>query len=174
VERVKKLSGFSGIALATIFVEGCWMIRPLLVFRLCHRSFHCSSSSLGTFAAGRNGPATALITSSGCRWIPRLPCQGCSERFLTDIRILGLVPPMWGNASLSGTRIERAYREGTGKHKPSYYFRKFFSTHQDRPTKPSWPVFQNVWSGEEFVFGTDYPFGLGQEGMQYVNTLFGW
>ncbi len=65
-------------------------------------------------------------------------------------------------------RIERAYREGTGKQKPSHYFKKFFYDTSGPTHEAILACVAKMFGAEKIVFGTDYPFGLGQEGMQYI------
>ncbi|MGH9857522.1 MAG: amidohydrolase family protein, partial [Acidobacteriota bacterium] len=66
------------------------------------------------------------------------------------------------------TRIERAYREGLGKYKPSYYFGKLYYDTAGPTHEAVIACVAKMVGSEQIVFGSDYPFGLGQEGKQYI------
>ena len=51
---------------------------------------------------------------------------------------------------------------------PSYYFRNFFYDTSGPTHEAILACVAKMFGAEKIVFGTDYPFGLGQEGMQYI------
>ena len=65
-------------------------------------------------------------------------------------------------------RIERAFREGKGEHKPSYYFGQLFYDTAGPTDEAIVACVARMFGADQIVFGSDYPFGLGQEGKQYV------
>jgi len=65
-------------------------------------------------------------------------------------------------------RIERAYREGSSEHEPSHYFKQIFYDTSGPTHEAILACVAKMFGAARIVFGTDYPFGLGQEGKQYV------
>ena len=66
-------------------------------------------------------------------------------------------------------RLERGFKDGEAQRKPSYYFRNHVFYDTAGPTHQA--IIESVvkmYGIERVVFGTDYPFGTGQEGMQYM------
>jgi len=70
-------------------------------------------------------------------------------------------------------RIERAFREGKSQHKPSHYFGQLFYDTAGPTDEAIIACVARMFGTEQIVFGTDYPFGLGQEGKQYVEHAVG-
>jgi aminocarboxymuconate-semialdehyde decarboxylase len=70
-------------------------------------------------------------------------------------------------------RIERAFREGKSEHKPSHYFRQLFYDTAGPTDEAIVACVARMFGSEQIVFGTDYPFGLGQEGKQYSEHAVG-
>ena len=71
------------------------------------------------------------------------------------------------------TRIERAFREGKSQHKPSHYFGKLYYDTSGPTHEAILACVAKMVGTTQIVFGTDYPFGLGQEGKQYVEHAVG-
>ena len=46
-------------------------------------------------------------------------------------------------------------------------------TRRAQPMTRSSPAWRRMFGSKQIVFGTDYPFGLGQEGKQYVEHAVG-
>jgi aminocarboxymuconate-semialdehyde decarboxylase len=65
-------------------------------------------------------------------------------------------------------RIERAFREGKGRKKPSHYFGQLFYDTAGPTDEAIVACVARMFGSGQIVFGTDYPFGLGQEGKQYI------
>lgn len=66
-------------------------------------------------------------------------------------------------------RLERGYKDGCSKHKPSYYFQNHIFYDTAGPTHEAIiECVVKMYGAERVLFGTDYPFGTGQEGMQYT------
>jgi aminocarboxymuconate-semialdehyde decarboxylase len=70
-------------------------------------------------------------------------------------------------------RIERAFREGRSEHKPSHYFGQLFYDTAGPTDEAIVACVARMFGSEQIVFGTDYPFGLGQEGKQYTEHAVG-
>ena len=80
---------------------------------------------------------------------------------------------MGGTLPFLAPRIERAFREGTSQHKPSHYFSKLFYDTSGPTHDAILASVARMFGSQQIVFGTDYPFGLGQEGKQYVEHAVG-
>jgi predicted TIM-barrel fold metal-dependent hydrolase len=78
-----------------------------------------------------------------------------------------------GTIPFLAPRIERAFREGKSQHKPSHYFRNLFYDTSGPTHEAILACVAKMFGVEQIVFGTDYPFGLGQEGKQYVEHAVG-
>jgi predicted TIM-barrel fold metal-dependent hydrolase len=70
-------------------------------------------------------------------------------------------------------RIERAFREGKSQHKPSHYFSQLYYDTSGPTHEAILACVAKLFGSKQIVFGTDYPFGLGQEGKQYVEHAVG-
>ena len=171
LERVKKLSGFSGIALAT-HIRGRVLDDPAFTgfFDFANRLhsivlLHPLARSLpAEWSCYRLEHLIGLPVDTTFA-LSRLALSGFLDRY-TDLRLVAA--HVGGTLPYLAPRIERAYREGTGKYKPSYYFRNFFYDTSGPTHEAILACVAKMFGPEKIVFGTDYPFGLGQEGMQYV------
>jgi aminocarboxymuconate-semialdehyde decarboxylase len=83
-----------------------------------------------------------------------------------NIRIIGA--HVGGTIPFLAPRIERAFHQGKSSHKPSHYFGKLYYDTSGPTHKAILACVAKMFGVEQIVFGTDYPFGLGQEGKQYV------
>jgi predicted TIM-barrel fold metal-dependent hydrolase len=171
LERVKKLPGFLGIALATHirgrvlddldyarFFEFADKIHPVIFLHPLARSLPAEWSCYRLeHLIGLPVDTTFALS--------RLALSGFLDRY-PNLRLIAA--HVGGTLPYLAPRIERAYREGTGKHKPSYYFSKFFYDTSGPTHEAILACVAKMFGPEKIVFGTDYPFGLGQEGMQYI------
>jgi len=78
-----------------------------------------------------------------------------------------------GTLPFLAPRIERAFREGNSQNRPSHYFSKLFYDTSGPTHEAILAAVAKMFGSEQIVFGTDYPFGLGQEGKQYVEHAVG-
>lgn len=97
--------------------------------------------------------------------LSRLALSGFFDRY-TDIKIIGA--HVGGTLPFLAPRIERAFREGKSRYKPSHYFGKLYYDTSGPTHEAILACVAKMFGAEQIVFGTDYPFGLGQEGKQYV------
>lgn len=102
--------------------------------------------------------------------LARLALSGFFDRY-PNIRIIAA--HVGGTLPFLAPRIERAFREGTSQHKPSRYFSKLFYDTSGPTHEAILAAVAQMFGSEQIVFGTDYPFGLGQEGKQYVEHAVG-
>src|SRR5262249_10142167 len=65
-------------------------------------------------------------------------------------------------------RIERAFREGKSEHKPSHYFGQLFYDTAGATPEAIVACRAGMFCSCPILFGARYPFGLGQEGKQYI------
>jgi aminocarboxymuconate-semialdehyde decarboxylase len=171
LERIRRVPGFSGIALATN-IRGRVLDDPAFAsfFNYTNR-FH---TVIFLHPLARSLPAEwSIYRLEHLIGLPvdttfalsRLALSGFLDRY-TNLKLI--VAHVGGALPYLAPRIERAYREGTGKHKPSDYFRKFFYDTSGPTHEAILACVAKMFGPEKIVFGTDYPFGLGQEGMQYI------
>ena len=171
LERIRRVPGFSGIALATN-IRGRVLDDPAFAsfFDYANRShtvifLHPLARSLPEeWSCYRLEHLIGLPVDTTFA-LSRLALSGFLDRY-TDLRLIAA--HVGGTLPYLAPRIERAYREGSGKHKPSYYFRNFFYDTSGPTHEAILACVAKMFGPEKIVFGTDYPFGLGQEGMQYV------
>jgi aminocarboxymuconate-semialdehyde decarboxylase len=78
-----------------------------------------------------------------------------------------------GTIPFLAPRIERAFREGNSQHKPSHYFSNLFYDTSGPTHAAILACVAKMFGSQQIVFGTDFPFGLGQEGKQYVEHAVG-
>lgn len=97
--------------------------------------------------------------------LARLALSGFFDRY-PNIKLIGA--NVGGTIPFLAPRIERAFREGTSEHKPSHYFGRLFYDTSGPTHAAIIACVAKMFGAEHIVFGTDYPFGLGQEGKQYV------
>ena len=97
--------------------------------------------------------------------LARLALSGFFDRY-PNIKIIGA--HVGGAIPFLAPRIERAFGEGTSDHKPSHYFGRLFYDTSGPTHEAILACVAKMFGAEQIVFGSDYPFGLGQEGKQYV------
>jgi len=97
--------------------------------------------------------------------VARLALSGFLDRY-PNIKLIGA--HVGGAIPFLAPRIERAFREGTSEHKPSHYFGRLFYDTSGPTHEAILACVAKMFGAEQILFGTDYPFGLGQEGKQYV------
>jgi len=97
--------------------------------------------------------------------LSRLALSGFLDKY-PNLRIVAA--HVGGALPYLSVRIERAYKEGVAQHKPSYYFRRFYYDTSGPSHEAILACVSKMFGSERILFGTDYPFGIGQEGMQYV------
>jgi predicted TIM-barrel fold metal-dependent hydrolase len=102
--------------------------------------------------------------------LARLALSGFFDRY-PKIKIIGA--HVGGTIPFLAPRIERAFREGKSLHKPSHYFGKLYYDTSGPTHEAILACVAKMFGAEQIVFGTDYPFGLGQEGKQYVEHAVG-
>ena len=171
LERIRRVPGFSGIALSTN-IRGRVLDDPSFAsfFDYANRShtvifLHPLARTLPEeWSCYRLEHLIGLPVDTTFA-LSRLALSGFLDRY-TNLSVIAA--HVGGALPYLAPRIERAYREGTGKHKPSYYFRKFFYDTSGPTHEAILACVAKMFGPEKIVFGTDYPFGLGQEGMQYI------
>lgn len=171
LERIRRVPGFSGIALATN-IRGRVLDDPAFAsfFDYANRShtvifLHPLARSLPEeWSCYRLEHLIGLPVDTTFA-LSRLALSGFLDRY-TNLSVIAA--HVGGALPYLTPRIERAYREGSGKHKPSYYFRNFFYDTSGPTHEAILACVAKMFGPEKIVFGTDYPFGLGQEGMQYI------
>lgn len=97
--------------------------------------------------------------------ISHLALSGFFDRYP---QLQWIIAHVGGAIPYLATRIERAYQEGSSKHKPTYYFKKLFYDTAGPTHEAVIACVARMFGPEQIVFGSDYPFGLGQEGKQYI------
>jgi predicted TIM-barrel fold metal-dependent hydrolase len=102
--------------------------------------------------------------------LARLALGGFFDRY-PNIKVIAA--HVGGTLPFLAPRIERAFREGTSQHKPSQYFSKLFYDTSGPTHEAILASVARMFGSQQIVFGTDYPFGLGQEGKQYVEHAVG-
>jgi predicted TIM-barrel fold metal-dependent hydrolase len=102
--------------------------------------------------------------------LARLALGGFFDRY-PNIKIIAA--HVGGTLPFLAPRIERAFREGTSQHKPSHYFSKLFYDTSGPTHEAILASVARMFGSQQIVFGTDYPFGLGKEGKQYVEHAVG-
>jgi 6-methylsalicylate decarboxylase len=102
--------------------------------------------------------------------LSRLALSGFFDRY-TNIKIIGA--HVGGAIPFLAPRIDRAFRDGISEHRPSHYFGKLFYDTSGPTHEAILACVAKIYGSEQIVFGTDYPFGLGQEGKQYVEHAVG-
>lgn len=102
--------------------------------------------------------------------LARLALSGFFDRY-PNVKIIAA--HVGGTLPFLAPRIERAYREGTGQQRPSHYFSKLFYDTSGPTHEALLGAVAKMFGASQIVFGTDYPFGLGQEGKQYVEHAVG-
>ena len=176
IERAKSLPGFSGITLSTNihertlddpvfapFFEQMNRFGTVIFLHPLQRPF--PKQWYGFRLEHLIGlPVDTTFT------LARLALSGFFDRY-PKIKIIAA--HVGGTLPFLAPRIERAFREGTAQHRPSYYFSKLFYDTSGPTHEAMLAAAARMFSAEQIVFGTDYPFGLGQEGKQYVEHAVG-
>jgi aminocarboxymuconate-semialdehyde decarboxylase len=176
LERAKQLPGFSGITLSTNIHE-----RTL------------DDAEFATFFEQANRADVVIFLHPLQRPFPRewygfrlehliglpvdttfalarLALSGFFDRY-PKIKIIAA--HVGGTLPFLAPRIERAFREGTSEHRPSHYFGKLYYDTSGPTHEAILAAVARMFGAQQIVFGTDYPFGLGQEGKQYVEHAVG-
>jgi aminocarboxymuconate-semialdehyde decarboxylase len=102
--------------------------------------------------------------------LARLALSGFFDRYP---KIKFIAAHVGGTLPFLAPRIERAFREGKSQQRPSYYFCKLFYDTSGPTHEALLGAVAKMFGAQQIVFGTDYPFGLGQEGKQYVEHAVG-
>jgi aminocarboxymuconate-semialdehyde decarboxylase len=102
--------------------------------------------------------------------LSRLALSGFFDRY-PNLKIIAA--HVGGAIPFLTRRIERAFREGQSEHKPSHYFRQLFYDTAGPTDEAIVACVARMFGCDQIVFGTDYPFGLGQEGKQYTEHAVG-
>jgi aminocarboxymuconate-semialdehyde decarboxylase len=176
IERAKSLPGFSGITLSTNihertlddaefapFFEHVNAAGVVIFLHPLQRSF--PKQWYGYRLEHLIGlPVDTTFT------LARLALGGFFDRY-PNFKIIAA--HVGGTLPFLAPRIERAFREGTSQHKPSHYFSNLFYDTSGPTHEAILAAVARMFSAKQIVFGTDYPFGLGQEGKQYVEHAVG-
>ena len=171
LERVKHFTGFSGIALST-------NIRERVLDDPAFEDFFKHANRLNTVIILH--PLARTLPKEWTRYrlehliglpvdttfaLSGLALSGFLDKY-PNLRIIAA--HVGGALPYLAPRIERAHKEGVAKHKPSYYFRRFYYDTSGPSHEEILACVARMFGPERILFGTDYPFGIGQEGMQYV------
>lgn len=171
LERVRKFTGYAGIALGTNI---CGQVLDDPAFSEFFEYANRFSTVIFLHPLGRKLPKEWTCYRLGhliglpvetTFALSRLALSGFLDTF-PNLRIIAA--HVGGALPYLSVRIERAYKEGVAEHKPSHYFRRFFYDTSGPSHEAILTCVSRMFGSERMVFGTDYPFGVGQEGMQYV------
>lgn len=171
LERIKDLPGYAGIALST-HINGRVLDEP--AFRGFFEYADAASTLIHLHPLGRQLPEE--WTRYRLQHLIGLPVETtfalsglAMSGFLDQFPNLKIIAAHMGGAlPYLSVRIERAFKEGVAKHKPSHYFRRFYYDTSGPSHEAILACVARMYGSESILFGTDYPFGIGQEGMQYV------
>jgi aminocarboxymuconate-semialdehyde decarboxylase len=171
LERAKGLPGYSGIALST-HINGRVLDEP--AFGDFFEYANASNTLIHLHPLGRQLPEE--WTRFRLQHLIGLPVETtfalsglALSGFLDKYPNLRIVAAHVGGAlPYLSVRIERAFKEGVAKHKPSHYFRRFYFDTSGPSHEAILACVARMFGSERILFGSDYPFGIGQEGMQYV------
>jgi len=97
--------------------------------------------------------------------VTRLILSGFFDRY-TRLRLIAA--HVGGTLPFLSERIERAFREGRSRHKPSFYLQRIYYDTAGPTHEAVVACVAKMLGSTQLVFGSDFPFGLGQEGMQYM------
>lgn len=176
IERARSLPGFSGVTLSTHIHE-----RTL------------DDAELAAFFEQLNRTGTVIFLHPLQRPFPkewygfrlehliglpvdttfalaRLALSGFFDRY-SHIKIIAA--HVGGTLPFLAPRIERAFREGQSQQRPSHYFSQLYYDTSGPTHEAILAAVAKMFGAGQIVFGTDYPFGLGQEGKQYVEHAVG-
>ena len=171
LERVRRFPGFTGIALSS-HINGRVLDDP--EFNDFFEYANASNIVIHLHPLARDLPEEWTIYRlehliglpvDTTFALSRLALSGFLDKF-PNLKIIAA--HMGGALPYLSVRIERAYRKGVAKHKPSYYFQRFYYDTSGPSHEAILACVARMYGSEKILFGTDYPFGIGQEGMQYV------
>ena len=176
LERAKSLPGFSGITLSTNIHERTLDDAEFAPFFEYANAFGCViflHPLQRTFPKEWYGYRLEHLIGLPVDTtfaLARLALGGFFDRY-PNIKIIAA--HVGGTLPFLAPRIERAFREGKSQHKPSHYFNQLFYDTSGPTHEAILACVARMYGCGQIVFGTDYPFGLGQEGKQYVEHAVG-
>jgi len=171
LERVRSLPGYSGIALGTNI---CGQVLDDPSFSEFFELANNLNTVVFLHPLGRKLPEAWIgyrlehligLPVETTFALSRLALSGFLDKY-PHLRIIAA--HVGGALPYLSVRIERAYKEGVARHKPSYYFRRLYYDTSGPSHEAILACVSSMFGSERILFGTDYPFGVGQEGMQYV------
>ena len=171
LERVSRLPGYSGIALGTNI---CGQVLDDPSFSEFFKYANNLNTVVFLHPLGRKLPEAWIgyrlehligLPVETTFALSRLALSGFLDKY-PNLRIVAA--HVGGALPYLSVRIERAYKEGVARHKPSYYFRRFYYDTSGPSHEAILACVSKMFGSERILFGTDYPFGVGQEGMQYI------
>jgi len=171
LDRVKNLPGYCGIALGS-HINGQVLDAP--VFSDFFEYANSFNTIIHLHPLGRKLPeAWARYRLDHLIGLPvetTFALSGCAlSGFLDKYAGLKIIAAHMGGAlPYLSVRIERAFKKGVARHKPSHYFRQLYFDTSGPSHEAILACVSKMFGAERILFGTDYPFGIGQEGMQYV------
>ncbi|HLN88201.1 MAG TPA: amidohydrolase family protein [Candidatus Limnocylindrales bacterium] len=176
LDRARKIAGFSGITLSTNLHE-----RTLDDPAFASFFEHANAAGVVIFLHPLQRPFPKEwygyrlehligLPVDTTFTLARLALCGFFDRY-ANIKIIAA--HVGGTLPFLAPRIERAFREGKSQNRPSHYFRKLFYDTSGPTHEAILAAVAKMFGSEQIVFGTDYPFGLGQEGKQYVEHAIG-
>jgi aminocarboxymuconate-semialdehyde decarboxylase len=176
LERARRLPGFSGITLCTHIRE-----RALDEAEFAAFFAYANASGLAMFLHPLERPLPKEwnvyrldhligLPVDTTFALSRLALGGFFDKY-PNLKVIAA--HVGGAIPFLARRIERAFREGKSEHKPSHYFGQLFYDTAGPTDEAIVACVARMFGSEQIVFGTDYPFGLGQEGKQYVEHAVG-
>ena len=173
LHRVKRAPGFVGIALTSnvlgkmlddpLFASFFEVANSLKLTIFIHPVWRALPSEWNSFRLHHLIGLPVDTTFS----ISHLALSGFFDRY-PDLHMI--LAHVGGTIPYLATRIERANREGKSQHKPSYYFKRLYYDTAGPTHEAVIACVARMLGSDQIVFGSDYPFGLGQEGKQYVEN----
>jgi len=176
LDRTRTVAGFSGITLSTNLHE-----RTLDDPAFAHFFEHANEAGVVIFLHPLQRPFPKEWYGYRLEHLIGLPVDttfalarmalgGFFDRY-PNIKIIAA--HVGGAIPYLAPRIERAFREGNSQHKPRHYFNQLFYDTSGPTHEAILACVAKMFGANQIVFGTDYPFGLGQEGKQYVEHAVG-
>ena len=176
LERARRLPGFSGITLCTHIRE-----RALDEPEFAPFFAYANASSLAMFLHPLERPLPKEwnvyrldhligLPVDTTFALSRLALGGFFDKY-PNLKVIAA--HVGGAIPFLARRIERAFREGKSQYKPSHYFGQLFYDTAGPTDQAIVACVARMFGSEQIVFGTDYPFGLGQEGKQYTEHAVG-
>jgi len=173
LQRVKEAPGFVGIGLTSnvlgkllddpLFQPFFELANSLKVKAFVHPVWRSLPSEWNSFRLNHLIGLPVDTTFA----IAHLALSGFFDRY-PDLQMI--VAHVGGTIPYLATRIDRAYQQATSKHKPSYYFKRLYYDTAGPTHEAVIACVARMFGAEQIVFGSDYPFGLGQEGRQYIEN----